>query len=190
MQPLSTPDQLQQAEAAFRRVFANANYTEPFVPTIAARLLLYPIDYTVLDRAQFQAISEAVRETGASEAYLAGFGGEEAGWGGTYGHRLGFLNDYDDYRLVDGVVRLEHFMFGRDGEWGVVTSDGEYALIGGGPQFAATVRDRLGYDEDAVVRSFVAEWRAAGQAGASVGWVPQLLGHVLGREEGPRRWAD
>lgn len=142
----------------------------------------------MLNRSQFDAVAAASLRLGVPNAYFVGFGGEDAGWGGTHGHSLVDLGSYDDYRLAEGASALEHFLFAPGGEWGLVTSDGEYALVGGQPTFIADLRDRLSYDQEAVIRSFVSEWREAGQAGASIEWVPPLLDQVLGPDKGLERW--
>jgi hypothetical protein len=185
---LATTGELARAESTFRRVFAKANYTDPFSDNLSARLLLYPIDYTIFDRRQYEAVAMAAHRAGSDRAYFAGYGGEDQGWGGTYGHGVVDLCSYDDYRGANASGALEHFLFGLEGDWGAVTSDGEYALLGGTPSFAAAVIEALGYEQERVVRAFVSDWRAAGKAGASVAWVPSVLDHVLGAGEGSRAW--
>lgn len=188
MAPITTPEVLERVESAFRQVFRQPNYTAPFGSELKARLLLYPIDYTILDKDQHGAVAAAARRSGASDAYFAGYGGEDRGWGGTYSHGVVSLSSYDDYRRANAVGTLEHFLFGSDGAWGVVTSDGEYALVGGDRPFIDAVTTALAYDQEATVRAFVADWREAEEAGASVEWVPRLLEHVLGPEQGAQLW--
>jgi hypothetical protein len=189
---LTTVHELELADAAFQQVFGKASDVDPFDPRIVARLLLYPIDYTSLDRTQFEAVATAAAQIGETTAYWAGFGGEEAGWGGTYDHRIVDLGDHDGYEMKDGRHPfLEHFLYSPGGEWGVVTSRGSaFALVGGSEEFIATVRGRLAYDEERVVREFVSDWRELETGGASVDWVPVLLDHVLGAGEGSRRWKE
>jgi hypothetical protein len=84
------------------------------------------------------------------------------------------------------VHPLEHFLFAPRGEWGVVTSHGQHAVVGGTQGFIGDVRARLRYDEAATVRAFVADWTEMAEAGATVDWVPVLLDHVLGAGHGRR----
>ncbi len=133
---------------AFRAVFARVSSTDPFQPRFGARLLLYPIDYTLLDAAQFEAVATASIHAGVERPYFAGYGGEEAGWGGTYGHRLVDVRSYDDYRYDDdGFIIIEHFLFAPRGECALVTSYGEYAIVAGTETFLDDLRSALGYDE-------------------------------------------
>lgn len=177
---VTTRRHLQEAAAAFRKVFAKASATEPFVPRLHARLLLYPIDYTVLDPSQFEAVARASLRAGMSSAYFANYGREDSGWDGTYGHRLVDLHSYADYRFVDGYAPLEHFLFPSSGDWGLVTSDGRYALVAGSEDFISDIRSALELDQRAVIRDFVSEWRDMERAGGSVDWVPLVLKHVSG----------
>ena len=190
MGQLTTPEQLEHAESAFRAVFAEANYTEPFRPRLRSRLLLYPIDYVFLDAGQYDALGTASIRAGVSAAYLAAFGGEEEGWGGTYGHRFVDLHSYADYRFGAGTSPLEHFLFAPTAEWGLVTSDGEYALVAGADSFVAEIRSLLDYNEDGVVRAFVSDWREIERAGGSAEWMPRLLRHIFGAEKQSRLWKD
>lgn len=189
MRPLTTPEQFQEAESAFREVFAKVDYTEPFNSRVASRLLLYPTDYTILDPGQFQAVAAASLRLGIQDAYLVGFSGKDADWGVTYGHRLVDLRNYEDYSSFEDASNLEHFLFAPTGEWGLVTSDGAYALIGGTETFVADIRDQLAYEPEETVRRFVSDWRDAEKEGASVEWVPTLLDHVFGVGEGSRQWS-
>ncbi len=187
---LTAADQVREAEAAFAGVFAKANHTDPFRDTVAARLLIYPIDYIRLTREQFAAVARASIADGVRHALLAGQGGEQRGWSGTYGHRLVDLTRYDDYRSGGEASTLEHFLFAPGSEWGLVTSDAEYALLGGGAAFIATVRSLLQYDEDRVVRQFLSDWREMTRAGAHGAWVPTMLNHVFGPRSAWRRWPE
>jgi hypothetical protein len=188
LKPLATPVELERAEAAFHRAYANAGSTTPFRDALSARLLLYPIDYTLLDRHQFESLADAARASDATSAYLAGFGGEAAGWPGTYGHCIADLTSYDEYRNANPVYPLEHFLYAPSGAWGLVTFHGEYALVAGSDRFIADLARRLEYDETRAVNAFVRDWRAAGEAGASTEWAVPLLDHVLGRGVGDPAW--
>jgi hypothetical protein len=188
MARLITPEEFQDMESSFRSVFSQGDPAEPFVAEITGRLLLSPIDYTLLDRIQFEAVAAASLSRGIESAFHAEFGRDDVRWGKTYNHRTVDLQDYADYRGVDDALSVEHFLFSPTGGWGVVTSDGEYAVIGGDTSFVDDVRRRLGYEDEIVLNAFVTKWRELEQAGAVVHWVPKLLDHVLGRGEGRRRW--
>jgi hypothetical protein len=184
MQLLDTPDELQQAESAFARVFRKAESTEPFQPGIGSRLLLYPVDFVTLDEPYFKAVAKASITIGVETAYLAAYIHPGGTWGDTYGHRLLELRSYEEYRSRpnDDAVILEHFLFAPTAEWGLVTSDGQYAVLGGSVEFVRSVRDTLAYDQEHVVRAFVSDWEEMARIGATVDWVPNLLRHVLGEK--------
>ena len=190
MRRLTEPDDLERAEFAFRTVFGNTSYTMPFSRNVRVRFLIYPIDYTLLDTSQFAAVAAAASQAGDGFAYLAGFGGDEAGWGGTYGHRLVDLDSYADYKPETGADNLEHFLFSPEGKWGLVTSDGQYAVVGGDERFIAVLRAHSPQDEDQMVRAFVRDWREVEQSGGSVAWMPELLEHIFGSERARELWPE
>jgi hypothetical protein len=178
---------LDDAGKAFRNVFARANAVDPFAPHVEGRLLLYPIDYVRLDKPQFEALAEASANLGGATAYLAAYG-EGGGWEATHSHYLIALDDYATYRALSGQT-LEHFLFDAGGEWGLVTADGGYALLGGSGAFSERVRHALGYDQHSVMCAFVKDWREEQTEGARVDWVPTVLDHLLGPGQGTVRWA-
>ena len=98
------------------------------------------------------------------------------------------LSSYEEYRSANPVGDLEHFLFARTGEWAAVTSDGDYALLGGIGAFTADIMRALQYDREKVLLQFVADWHTQGNNGASVEWVPKLLDHVLGAGKGSHVW--
>jgi hypothetical protein len=179
---------LEHAEAAFRNVFAQASYTTPFRNEIGARLLIYPIDYTMLDSSQFAAVARAAARAGDNSAHLAGFGGEESGWGGTYGHRVVDLGSYSDYKAFASAAIVEHFLFSPEGRWGLVTSDGEYALVGGAESFIDNLRGLLQYNELDTTSLFVSDWREIAKTGADAAWVHDVLEHVFGHARAQELW--
>lgn len=181
-----TSGELQKAQLQFQNVFARVSSTRPFHERMSGRLLLYPIDYVFLDRAQFAALSAVSIHAGVHTAYFAGFGGEGTGWAGTSGHRLVRLGDYEDYSSTAGDTDVEHFLFAAGGEWGVVTSDGEYAVVGGSEQMVSHLREALRYDQESVLQSFIRNSREMAAAGGATAWVPLLLQHVMGAEEAGR----
>lgn len=152
--------------------------TEPFRPQIRSRMLVYPIDYTMLSGKQFAALAAGCRRIGEGKAYLALYGTAEAGWAGTYQHRLVDLADYADYRSPGNLI-LEHLLFSTLGTWGVVTSESGEALVGG-PELIHDLRAHLGSPEEAMIDSFVRDQRAVGRSGGSVAWVEPLLSHLYG----------
>lgn len=143
----------------------------------------------MLTAEQYGALATASITRGVPTAYFAGDGGEELGWSGTYGHRLVSLDRYDEY--ICGWP-LEHFLFAPTAAWGVVTGPGdEHAIVAGTDSFISDLRVALRYDEEATVRAFFDQWRATGQMGGSVEWVPALLQHVFGPDSNwISRWAN
>jgi hypothetical protein len=175
---LVTCEDFQWAEAAFRRLFARACDVSPFADEVAARLLLCPTRCLRLAPRQFEAVAAASADLGVVRAYSAGWSGEEGAWGTTSGHRHVDLGSYESYVADLPAGAVGGLLFAPRGEWGVVTSALDYALVGGPPPFVAAIRRTLEYDEPAALERFVAEWQELADVGATIDWLPRLLDHV------------
>jgi hypothetical protein len=105
MRLLTTPGELQRAEAAGREVFRSFDVrsSQPFRESVEARLLVYPIGYTMLEPEQFGALAAAAATVGDGTAFLVGHGDPEAGW--VYKHRLVDLADFLEDEAVKALVR-------------------------------------------------------------------------------------
>jgi hypothetical protein len=191
MEALDTPEQLREAETVAHRVFQSigTGTRNPFREQIEARTLIYPIDYTMLDEGQFQAVGAAAASVGDQSAYLAPYGTLEAGWAGTYDHSLVALDSYSDYR-PGGALILEHLLYSPHGTWGLVTSDDGEALVGGSQGFVKVLRDRLAEKEGVMVRAFVRDSKDMGRGGGNVEWLQPLLVHLYGKARAQRLWDE
>jgi hypothetical protein len=191
METLTTPEELGRAEAAGRQVFQSFDgwSPQPFRDTIEARLLIYPIDYTMLEAEQFAALAAAAATVGDLTAYVVPYGARESGWEGTYDHSLLTLDDYLDYKPPDTLI-IEHLLYSPRGAWGVVTSHGEYAAVGGAQGFVDTLRRHLPQREDEAVEMLVREWREIGRSGGNVSWLRPLIAHLYGEDRAARVWDE
>ncbi|MEJ7567735.1 MAG: hypothetical protein WKF41_05660 [Gaiellaceae bacterium] len=150
-------------------------------------MLIYPISYTMLGREQFGAVAEAAASVGDATAYLVPYGSLEADWAGTYDHRLVAL-EYTDYEL-EGTLVLEHLLYSPEGKWGVVTSHGDFALVGGTQTVIDAVRGGITADEELMTRAFVRDWRDIGRRGGEIGWLLPLLVHLYGEARTHELWS-
>ena len=188
---LETAEELRRAEAAGREVFRSFDdgTSQPFRKSIEARLLVYPIDYTMLEPEQFGALAAAAATVGDRTAYLAGYGDPEAGWHGTYDHRVVALDDFLDYK-PKGQLILEHMLYSPQGAWGVATSHGDYAVAGGRQSFVDALRRHLPQRENEAVEAFVRDWREIGRGGGHVDWLRPLIEHLYGEHRAATVWSD
>jgi hypothetical protein len=152
--------------------------TQPFSDRLPVRTLIYPIDYTMLSGAQFEALAGAAALEGDEEVYVIPYGSLEGGWGGTYDHRVIRL-EFDDYRPDEELI-LEHLIYPSEASWGVVTSHGDFAVAGGSKQFIHRLREELGSDESAMAISFLRDSEEIGKSGVNVDWVHRLVAHIFG----------
>lgn len=193
MRTLNTPEELLRAEGAAREVFQSfdAGTSQPFRASIEARLLVYPIDYTMLTPEQFGALTVAAAAVGDATAYLAAFGPPDAGWQGIHEHCLVALDDFLEYRSKPDALILEHLLYSPRGTWGLVTSDGEYAAVGGSQSFVDTLRRHLPEQETEAVKALIRDSREAGRDDDHVErWLRPLVGHVYGENRAMNLWED
>jgi hypothetical protein len=191
MRTLETHEQLRRAEAAGREVFRSFDVgtSHPFRDSIEARLLVYPIDYTMLAPEQFGAVAAAAAIVGDKTAYFAAYGNPEADWRGTSEHGVVALGDFLDYKPERNALILEHLLYSPQGAWGLATSDGEYAVVGGSHDFVDTLRHHLPQREDEAVKAFVRDWTEIGR-GDGAGWLRPLIEHVYGEARAARMWDE
>jgi hypothetical protein len=180
MQKLKTHDELQAAERAAAQAFAQIGLTaaEPFTSRLAARTLIYPIDYTMLSQPQFEALVNAAALEGDEAAYVVPYASLEAGWSGTYDHRRISL-DFADYKSGNELI-LEHLIYPSGANWAIATFDGEFAAAGGSQEFITTLRDPLPDDEEDMALSFLRDWEDIGRGGANIDWLYPLVAHLFG----------
>jgi hypothetical protein len=122
---LTTSQELKRSQTAARKVFAAFGDDQPFRRRVKARLLVYPVDYTMLSSQQFGALAAAAAAVGERTAYLAAYGGSEAGWSGTYDHRLIGLDDFHAYKPSPDALILEHLRRGGGGQSADTRLDGD-----------------------------------------------------------------
>jgi hypothetical protein len=183
MQELKTRDELHAAEVAAKRAFASIGRkaTEPFAAELPERTLIYPIDYTMLGRPEFDALAEAAAAEGDETAYVVPYGTLEADWAGTYDHGLITL-DFADYNPGDRLI-LEHLIYSPDGKWAAVTFHGDFAVAGGSRSFIERLRARLSDNEKSMTTAFLRDWEDVGRAGANIDWLHPLLVHLFGESK-------
>jgi hypothetical protein len=186
---LLSPDDVRSAEKAATRVYQSigTGVSEPFRAQLGARMLIYPTDYTMLTSEQFQALSAGAALMGDTSAYVVPYGTLDAGWAGTYDHRLIDLGNYGDYR-PPGALVLEHLLYSPTGRWGIVTSDGGEAIVGGSDAFVEEIRSQVGDAEEDMAMAFVRDQRAVGQGGGNIEWLRPLLRHIYGDVGSKRLW--
>ena len=150
-------------------------------------MLLYPIDYTMLEPEQFGALAAAAAAAGDRTAYLAAYGDAEAGWGGTYGHALVSLDDFLDYKPQRDTLILEHMLYSPQGTWGLATSDGEYAVVGGPHVVIDALRCNLPQREDEAVKAMARDSREVDRD-TDPAWLRSLLAHIYGEYRAAKVW--
>ena len=81
---------------------------------------------------------------------------------------------------------IEHVLFSPAGTWGVATCDVGFAVAARPAEFRQALVERLTREEDAMLWHMLADYLDI--PGAATDWVPQLLVHLRGADEGARLW--
>jgi hypothetical protein len=184
---LTTLEEFVGAEAAFSSVFACASDIEPFQASVEARLLLSPTRGFGLSEKHFAAVAAGAAASGVHRAFFAGWSGDDGAWGATHGHRHVDLGSYGSYLAGADCSSIGQFLFAPRGEWGIVASALDYALIGGSATFVDEIAARLDYDADAELERFLVTWHELADVGACVDWLTPLVNHlVAGERPSPR----
>jgi len=182
-------DEQSAARKAFSRVFTGTSLERSvFQPSVEARMLLFPTLIQVLDADQYRAVFAAARALGDRAAHIATYVYNREG-PDRFEYWLAIdLDDEDAYHREWPVLWAhEHALFSPTGRWGVLKRDNEEAFVGGPVAFVDEIRERLGVDEDEVVRDWLGYWEDNRRPDFEPDWLPDLLEHLYG-PEGAREW--
>jgi hypothetical protein len=186
MKLVTNPDRQRRAGRQFDTLFRALDpYSEPFNVTASARLLLYPIEGFFLDEQQFRAIADASLENGDATGFLVpalSWEGQ-AEWDKRTMWELDLNNPTVSYY---GGPENDPFvwitaMFGSNGGWGVVTSDEEFALVGGDEQVVAKIVARLPEHPTEMIDQLIEDVDDLYERlGIKTEWLFKVLQHVVG----------
>ena len=83
---------------------------------------------------------------------------------------------------------LENVLYSPSGQWGIMLSHEEHALLGGSTQFMSRLHDKLPPDS---LEEFLSFWKyARDHYQANIEWLPKQLIHVYGYETAQRLLSD
>lgn len=180
---------LEACEAAFLHLLRAVGGTVGIDDTVPARTLIYPLDYTFLDDAQFDALAHAARAIGESEAFVVEIDETDPHWAST-SHHSWIPLELEAYRELAAKGILTHALLSKSGSWVVRTSFDRFALGGGEQGFIGDMTAHLPRPPDRMVEDFVSDMRELGaEGGADVTWVLPILENVLGDRRAHELWA-
>jgi hypothetical protein len=190
------------AAPALHRVFVQEDpYGQPFAPGVQERRLLYPVptiqegEALVLKRA----ILASAKLLGDHGVFISVPGRPPEKeqrvlyhWYLDFGEMEGFLL-YDEQHVrehkdLHAIVSLEYIVYSPTGQWGLMLSYEDHALLGGSTRFFEILQGIIpGFDDLGQIQEFLSDWKYyATERGVDVSWIPVLLTHVYGAGTGQR----
>ena len=190
------------AGTVFRRVFRSGDlYCEPFSDNLHDRLLLFPTDLFLLTEAQFACLARAAASRGEDWAFLTEIAESDRWTHAPSNVWILELTDYDGYAdpqpepsvaLAGEAVWLRtgekptigtvpNAIYSPNGEWGILVSDRDDALVAGSSTFMRIMRACLPMSQSEMLRKWVDEYRDEGET--TNGWMAKVSQHLHLRDE-------
>lgn len=187
--------EINESWETFQSVFQSHDpFGEPFRASVASRVLLFPSSYFPSGYELYATQYRAIVATAAANENTSMYVSEVEG--------INDQNKFDsarfhgvvqDFKLPPETVALqlqglgyiasiETAMYSSDGDWGMLTSQENHALIGGTERFISLLSQHLDLESD--VPGFLAYWKDVHQRLAvDIAWIPRLLHHIYGHEK-------
>lgn len=188
----------QDVDPILRRVFVGNEYSEPFVPKIEERLLLYfpvggnlkrNIDWEIK---LFEAICRAIKLIGDTGCYMAAawefsaseFPENRYAYIPASEFREAFIEAFDTGGVWERLDIIENFGYclcSANGNWGLLKTIDEHAFLGGNSNFMQAVKNYFPEIEQEVLE-FLHDLRLEHIGGEKINmkWLKQTLTHVYG----------
>lgn len=192
-----------EVEPLLRQVFLHDNYLQkPFSANVVERRIIYPCKYYV-ESISTSAIVAAASQVGDEGCYIYRLWG--SGSSGTVCCYVPLIEFVDGYAGVPGSNKLigvrlgmnvygeEVCIFSPQGTWGIMTTTEWFGLLGCVPSFLQVLQ-QLTPELDEQVYNFLEHLRLLNVdlgMGSNISqnewlndWLPDLLAHVYGKEQG------
>lgn len=206
MHTLTKKEFLLNIEPILHQIFVgNDEDTEPFLPQIEDRLLLYfPLggdikknNYT--ENRLFEAIAEAAKFVSDTGCYFV------VGWGwlkcGAEGNRSAYIprSELKEAFVPSSITGRDKIIWNQldiedcfvdfclcstNGDWGLLKTIDDYAFLGGNAEFMQAVKSCFP-DVEKEVLEFLHDFKLAQKSGEQIdlNWLNQILTHVYGQEK-------
>ncbi len=151
MVKISNAKEIKKVEEIFFRIFKNKDpFGEMFQENIVKRMILCPIDGYYLNKNQYSAILEALKVNGERRfviSIIEGYNNES--W------LVETNTSYNEYLQLP--VYLENAIFSTQGDWGLMISHEEYAVLGGDELFISDFLSTYSNPDEDII-NFVEMW--------------------------------
>ena len=185
---IHTPAGLERARAAFYSVFQVPDtFGAAFQERIVRRDLIYPVGFC-LDGEEFAALGRAASELGQRGVFISTTEGHKLGEFSSWSHWEVDLESYPygGLQKLGFVPLVENAIYSQKGDWGLVISHEQHALVGGPPDFVERLKSSFPGPSDHLAE-FLEYWKEnRGRFNADVSWIEPFLSHLYGDEEAAR----
>jgi len=178
MRALTEDEFEREAKGVYEQVFNSTSAFEmPFVASIQARAILFPIHY-IMEKPFRRALMKAAKDLNEESFYLSVLERPPAEkQDRAYHWHIGF-KEVDLYESLGYPFVLENAIYSDRGSWGLMFSHEGHAVIGGPENFLESVIKALP-DGMKHVEKFIAHWKGnQARFGSDLEWVRKLLNHI------------
>jgi hypothetical protein len=182
MDDISEEEFNRSVKTAFDSVFKNVNpYGKPFQPKIHSRLLLYNYRWS-LDKPWLDPVIKAIEVMGEQGFYVTVFSRLEIeDLPKNYGHWYVPINEVNQYGSK--VFSQESAIYSVSGQWGIVCSDYDHALLGGTQLLVDEIQKSVP-DLEYRVKEFLEVCKEYNKnRGVDLDWLLPQLEHIYGFEK-------
>jgi hypothetical protein len=188
MKSLSEEEYLIEAAPFLRQIFGDDDpFGQPFTDAIEVRRILYAITYR-LPLPLLKVLANAASEVGDEGFYFSVLERPAMDQQDRPYHWYIPFAELEQYYSLDYPFVLENVLYSPSGQWGIMVSHEEHALLGGSTQFMSRLQDKLPPDS---LEEFLSFWKyARDHYQANIAWLPKQLIHVYGYETAQRLLSD
>ncbi len=173
-----------EAAPALRRIFEREDpWDQPFARSVEIRRLLYPVS-CVPEPWLLDAIAYAAKETGDLGFYWSVIERPASEAQDRPYHWYIPFAEMTIYESFSDPFVLENVLYSPRGQWGIMTSHEDHALLGGTLVFFQAMRKVAPeFDNMNQVRDFLSDWKEhRARYGSDISWIPGLLTNVYDAE--------
>jgi hypothetical protein len=152
-------------------------YSDPFAKWVNEKDLLCEVLYE-LKSPTLESVVQAASAVGDKGFYVSLQFDIGPSWDQHWYVPFGDLNSYKHIFKL----RVENFIFSPNAKWGVITSEEDFAIIGGANEFMTIFRENIP-DLKNQLHEFLLRRQYEAQRNYKVGWVPSVLKYLFGEDK-------
>lgn len=170
-------EEIKQFEKPFEKIFkSKCAFGEIFSEQISEKLLLCPTDGYFLSEKQFDALLCTLKEICENEIIISITEYEEMFSLNSQHWRFDTKTEYSQYIKQD--IYLENAIYSNKGDWGLLISHEDYAVLGGDKCFVDTFKKYYNAWIDDIANFKMAWEHNKKEYGSDLSWVSTLEKHL------------